>query len=226
LYRLTGAYHAPHRPATPADIPFLAWTEYEASLPPGNYSYWDYPIMGFDIESIPFIETVLRTGAGAWGEVEDFVILERAGQPVAAAAGIVATPELSEGPVRVRRIEALAAALGWTPETTATFRERYLQAWPNPNGNPILLPQAPFIIESVAVVPEARGQGLVAHLIQHLCEKAQALGCDSVGISAANGNDSARRAYEKLGFELYVAFGPAFFGGAFPGYSKFKRSLR
>lgn len=214
------------RSATPADVPFLAWVQYEASLPPANYSFWDGILGDLGIEGKSFIETVLTLNAGAWGSVPEFIILEHDGKPVGAAAGVEAGADFAQGPVRVSRIGDIGATLGWSAETTQAFRMGYEENWPDPEGNFILLPQAPWIIESVAIVPEARGKGLVNILMNVLLEEGRRRGHHSVGISVANGNEPARLAYERLGFQMYVAFGPAFFGeDGFGGYTKYKMAL-
>lgn len=219
------------RRAIPADIPFLAHMQYEASLPPANFSFWDAPIYDMGISGQDFIETVLRLNAGAWGSVDEFFVLEHAGEPIAAAAGIEAGENFARGPVQISRIADIGQAFGWSAEQTTTFHERYSAQWPDPQGNFILMPQAPWIIESVAVVPEMRGRGLVRPLMAVILEEGKRRSHQHVGVSVADGNEAARRVYERLGFQLYVAFGPAFFGDdaaeqGFGGYTKFKMPLR
>ncbi|MDX2074857.1 MAG: GNAT family N-acetyltransferase [bacterium] len=215
------------RSATPSDIPFLAWMQYEASLPPSNFSFWDYPLMGLGIDTLPFIETVMRLNAGTWGNIHQFFILEEGNTPIAAAAGIVPDEAFARGPVRISDINRIGLELGWTQETIQTFRERYESQWPDPHGNFLLLPQASWIIESVAVIPEKRGRGVIKPLMNYMIEEARQAGHDFIGITVANGNDHAQRAYEKLGFQMYLSFGPAFFGQeGFAGYTKYKLALK
>ncbi|MCU0480747.1 MAG: GNAT family N-acetyltransferase [Anaerolineae bacterium] len=218
------AYHI--RPATPADIPFLAMIQYEASLPPANFSFWDYPLMGLGIDTLAFIETVMRLNAGTWGSVSEFLVLEADGVPIAAAAGIEADEAFARGPVRISDISRIGLELGWTPETTHIFQTRYENQWQDPQGNFLLLPQSSYIIESVAVIPNMRGKGVIQPLMRYMIDKARADGHEFVGITVANGNDHAKRAYEKLGFQMYLSFGPAFFGQeGFGGYTKYKLPL-
>jgi ribosomal protein S18 acetylase RimI-like enzyme len=214
------------RPATAADISFLATIQYEASLPPSNFSFWDYPIMGLGIDSLQFIETVMRLNAGTWGSIEQFLVMEHGGQPVAAAAGIEPDEAFARGPVRISEIKRVGEALRWSSEVTETYRQRYEEQWPDPQGNFLLLPQASWIIESVAVIPEMRGKGLVKPLMHALFDEGKRRGHEYVGITVANGNERAQKAYEHMGFQMYLAFGPAFFGSPdFLGYTKYKRSL-
>lgn len=122
------------RPATSADVPFLAHMQHEASLPPANFSFWDIALMGMDIDTLRFIETVMRLNAGAWGSVDQFLIMEQAGRPIAAAAGIEPDDAFARGPVRIADIDRIGVALGWSPEATEAYRERYEEQWPDPEG--------------------------------------------------------------------------------------------
>jgi GNAT superfamily N-acetyltransferase len=210
------------RPATPADIPFLATVQYEASLPPANFSFWDYPLMGLGVDTHEFIQTVMRLNVGAWGNVAQFWVMEHDGQAIAGAAGIEPDEAFARGPVRISAIPQIGKAMGWSGETIALFQEQ----WPDPHGNFLLLPQAPWIIESVAVMPAMRGKGLLTPLMNVLFEEGKRRGHSSVGITVANGNNRAQRGYERLGFQMYLAFGTAFFGQeGFNGYTKYKRPL-
>lgn len=215
------------RQATPNDIPFLAIIQYEASLPPSHFSFWDYPLMGLGIDTLMFIETVMRLNAGAWGNVNQFWILEGdSGMPIGAAAGIEADETFARGPVRISEIPRIGLELGWTPDIITTFQSRYENQWQDPQGNFLLLPQATYIIESVAVIASMRGQGLIQPLMRYMIDKARSDGHSFVGITVANGNEPAKRAYEKLGFQMYLSFGPAFFGQeGFLGYTKYKLRL-
>jgi ribosomal protein S18 acetylase RimI-like enzyme len=182
--------------------------------------------MDLGIESKSFIETVLKLHAGSWGNVDDFLILEHEGKPIAAAAGIEAGEAFARGPIALSQIDTIGIELGWSNEVTDLFRERYSANWPDPQGNFLLLPQASWIIESVAVVPAERGKGLVKPLMKALFDKGRQRGHSSVGITVANGNVSAQKAYERMGFQMYVSFGPAFFGEeGFNGYTKYKMQL-
>ena|GEM_PF-3460952 len=83
-----------------------------------------------------------------------------------------------------------------------------------------------WIIESVAVIVEMRGKGMVKPLMTALLDQGQRLGHTHAGITIANSNERARRAYERMGFQIYLAFGPAFFGEeGFGGYTKYRLTL-
>ncbi|MEM9091522.1 MAG: hypothetical protein AAGC93_22630 [Cyanobacteria bacterium P01_F01_bin.53] len=144
------------RRATIADIPFLARIEYEASLPPFNYCFWEDMLQGTDTTALQFIEAELRADASNWGGVADFLILENQGKPVAAAAGYAPNLE-NYCPLDLSRLDAIAADLKWSQATTTTFRDRYMDFWGGDIRPFFLTPQAPWIIENVAVLPGSRG---------------------------------------------------------------------
>ncbi|MBD2652632.1 GNAT family N-acetyltransferase [Synechocystis sp. FACHB-383] len=212
------------RQATTADIPFLARIEYEASLPPLNHCFWEDLLEGTGTTALEFIEAELKADACNWGNVPDFLILEAEGKPVAAAAGYVPGTE-DYCPLRLSQLEAIAKELNWTKENLAAFRGQYLGLWGG-NLRPFFLtPQATWIIENVAVLPEARGQGLGKALLRALLEKGRSQGHEFAGIMVINGNDRARHTYESVGFKPYQTFYQDYFSEQFkidfPGVTKF-----
>jgi ribosomal protein S18 acetylase RimI-like enzyme len=212
------------RKATIADIPFLAKIDYEASLPPLNHCFWEDILQGTETGALQFIEAVFRADASNWGDVADFLILEEQGEPVAAAAGY--TPNLEDYcPLRLSGLDKIAQNLNWSKETASAFRDRYLQLWGG-NLRPFFLtPQAPWIIENVAVLPEARGRGLGKALLRALLEKGRSQQHSHAGIMIINGNDTARHTYESIGFKPYQTFHAEYFSDQFniefPGVTKF-----
>ena len=212
------------RKATTADIPFLAQIEYEASLPPFDHCFWEDLLEGTGTTALQFIEAELRTDASNWGNVKDFLILEAEGKPVAAAAGYVPDPE-DYCPLRLSHLEAIAQELNWSPETLSVFRDRYLALWGGDVRPFFLTPQATWIIENVAVLPEARGRGFGKALLRALLEKGRSQQHEFAGIMIINGNDVARHTYESIGFKPYQTFHADYFSEQFniefPGVTKF-----
>lgn len=212
------------RKATIADIPFLAKIDYEASLPPLNHCFWEDILQDTQTSALQLIEAVLRAEASNWGNVADFVILEEQGKPVAAAAGYLPNPE-DYCPLRLSCLDKVAANLDWSKETMTTFQDRYLQFWGGDLRPVFLTPQAPWIIESVAVLPEARGRGLGKALLKALLQEGRSQGHSHAGISVINGNAVARQTYESMGFKPYQTFHAEYFSDRFdidfPGMTKF-----
>ncbi len=212
------------RQANQTDIPFLARIEYEASLPPLNQCFWDDWLAGTGTPALQFIEAKLRVDASHWGSVEDFLILEERGQPVAAAAGYQPNPK-DYRPLNLSALGQLAQELGWSSQTQQQFRERYEQFWQFDPLGVCLQPQAPWIIESVAVLPEARGRGLGKALLQAMLDWGRSQHHSHAGIMIINGNEAARRTYESVGFQPYQTFYADYFAGEFVGITKFRCCL-
>jgi GNAT superfamily N-acetyltransferase len=212
------------RKATRADIPFLARIEYEASLPPLNQCSWEELLQGTQTSALQFIESMLSVEAGNWGNVEDFLILESQGQPVAAAAGY-RPDELDYRPLRLSHLDRIAQNLNWRKEVAIAFSDRYEEFWGNDRQPIFLTPQAPWIIEHVAVLPKARGQGFGKVLLKALLEEGRSQQYSHAGIMVINGNEVARHTYESIGFKPYQTFYAEYFSAQFdvdfPGITKF-----
>lgn len=198
------------RKATIADISFLAKIEYEASLPPLNQCFWEDILQGTQTGALQFIEAMLSTDASNWGNVTDFLILEAQGKPVAAAAGYTPNSE-DYCPLRLSCLHKIAQELNWSEEIATTFRVQYVKFWGGDCRPIFLTPQAPWIIENVAVLPEARGRGLGKVLLRALLEEGRSQQHSHAGIMVINGNDVARHTYESIGFKPYQTFHADYF---------------
>ncbi len=212
------------RKATIADIPFLARIQYEASLPPLNQCFWEDILQGTETSALQFIEAMLRASACNWGNVMDYLILERQGNPVAAAAGYI--PNLKDYcPLRLSELDEIAQDLNWSKAIGTAFRDRYEQFWGGDCRPIFLTPQAPWIIENVAVLPEVRGRGLGKVLLKVLLEEGRSQKYSHIGIMVINGNEVAHHLYESIGFKPYQTFHAEYFAQQFqldfPGITKF-----
>lgn len=211
------------RQATRDDIAFVAWCNYEASSPEPNFCYWDPLLEGMNTDAMTFIEAVFRADALAWGTVEDFLVVEEEGKFVAGASGFVMDAQ-DYRPLRLARLPLVANALGWSDTRQEEFRQRYEGVWSDPLDSS-LAPSAAWIIECVAVVPEARGRGIARKMLQALLDKGKQQHHSHAGISVTVGNEPAQRAYEAVGFQMYLTYGAEYFDGAFPGTVKYRVRL-
>jgi ribosomal protein S18 acetylase RimI-like enzyme len=211
------------RRATRDDLPFVAWCNYEASSPQPGFSYWDPLLEGTGTPTMTFIEAVFHEDALAWGRVEDFWLAESAGRPVGGASGFDMDPR-DHRPLHLDRLPAVAARLGWPEETLAGFRAGYEGVWSDPL-DPTLAPAADWVIECVAVVPEARGRGVAKQLMQALLDEGRRRGHSHAAIAVTAGNAAAQRVYEGVGFRMYISYGADYFDDAFPGTIKYRRNL-
>lgn len=216
------------RSATVADIAFLAHIVYEASLPPENHSFWDDLLQGSSTTSEAFIAAMLKNSATNWSNVEDFLIVERDKTSVAAASIFEANaPDYR--PVRLEEIDSVAQELGWSKQNAVEFCDCYVQLFGDDPQPLFFQPQAPWIIEYVAVLKEARGQGVGKFLLRSLLDMAKQKNQHHVGIMVINGNERARKTYESLGFKpyqtLYEDYFMNNFGIEFSGFTKFGQIL-
>ncbi|MCU0464418.1 MAG: GNAT family N-acetyltransferase [Anaerolineae bacterium] len=211
------------RPATRADLPFVAWCNYEASSPAPNFCYWDPLLEGLNTDTMDFIRAVFEEDALAWGKVEDFWLIELDGQVVGGASGFVMETQ-DYRPFRLDRLPAVAARLGWDAAALAQFSAGYEAVWSDPH-DPTIAPSAPWVVECVAVKPEVRGRGLAKRLVGAILEAGRERGYQQAAISVTLGNEAAQRVYEAVGFRMYMTYGADYFGDAFPGTVKYRAHL-
>ncbi|MFJ9782040.1 GNAT family N-acetyltransferase [Amycolatopsis sp. NPDC101161] len=57
-----------------------------------------------------------------------------------------------------------------------------------------------WLVFSMWVAPQARGRGVAVRLMDAVREAAEEAGADAIGLHVFEGNDRARRVYERLGF--------------------------
>ena len=211
------------RTATRDDIPFLAEMDCLAAQSPFERPFWEALLEGTGTAAIAFLEAMFQADGSNWGLVEDFLILEIDGHPVATCAVFrPGSPSESNGPINLLKLDAVAASLGWAPSVKSAFRAAYQEMLTS--GGDILKPQAEMIVETVAVAPAHRDKGLGRKLMEAAFETAKAKGAQSLGIMVIHGNDTARTLYEKF-FEPYATYHPAYFDNKFPGLTKYRATL-
>lgn len=59
-----------------------------------------------------------------------------------------------------------------------------------------------FLVDGIAVLPEARGQGLGRQLVAALCQEALARGYGEIRLEVVDSNPRAKALYERLGFRV------------------------
>jgi ribosomal protein S18 acetylase RimI-like enzyme len=167
---------------------------------------------------------MLETHASNWGNVEDFWILEVAGNPVAGAASY--TPQSADFRLLdLPCLDAIAERLKWSDEATQVFFQNYLQIFGEDPQAPFFAPSAKWSIEYVAVLPHMRGRGLGKVLVRALLDEGCKRGFTHAGIAVIYGNTIAEKTYKSLGFQPYQTFYADYFDGAFPGITKLRMRL-
>ena len=211
------------RVATREDVPFLARMDLEASRSPLEQSFWETLLEATGTPPHRFLETMFHQGASHWGQIEDFLIIERNGKAVATCA--VFRPADTPGansPLNLNKLPQMAEVLGWDVVTTKRFEQAYVDLWDGDNS--FLKPQAEMIVETVVVLPEHRGSGLGHSLMKAAFNRACEAGAASLGIMVIHGNDPAQALYEQY-FERFATFYPNFFNYPFPGLTKYRATL-
>ncbi len=211
------------RPATQADLSFVAWCNYKATSPKPGFSYWEPLLEDFNTSVLKFIETVLAHNALSWGQVEDFVLGTYNGKPVCGASGFV-MPSHDYSPLRLDCLPRVAEALHWPDQYLTIFKERYEQVWSDPHEE-TLKPSGEWTIECVAVAEQFRKQGLGKQLITSLLDAGKKRECRSAGIAVTLDNSAAEALYKSVGFQSYITYWAAYFEGYYPGSHKFRKML-
>ncbi len=159
--------------------------------------------------------------AMSWCHRSLFHVAELGGQ--ACAALVAFDPaDLGDTSLAAPLFESFAL-LGWPPECIAETTERiapYMTCFPE-------MPPGTWIVENVGTREDARRRGLVQALLDHVLDLGRAKGCRLAQISCLIGNDAARSAYERAGFEVVEERrDPGFEAlmGA-PGFSRMTRGL-
>lgn len=205
---------------------FVASMAIEASTPPFPRSFWSDIAAVAGVDPVELVATAISTGVFAWGAIGDFLVLLRNGEPVASCAGYNAVETPPGPPLRRYRLPELLGNFHLPAERLVAAVAAYDSAWAGMDISPFSSPPAHWIIENVAVVRDARGEGLLAPLIEAVVARGAQRGHTTAGLSVVVGNDRAEIAYRRLGFQVSEIFGPECFGSkGFPGLVKMKRHL-
>lgn len=164
----------PARRATRTDLSLVAWGNREATSPRPGLCSWTPLLRETDTFTRAFLEAVLPDDALAWGKI---VVIEQVNAPLAGGTGVAMRSE-DDRPLDLDRLPR-------------SFRAAYERAWPD-SHDPTFAPQGPWILEGVAVPPEARACRLARPWLR----------------TSLN---------EGVGFRVFLAYGADFSEDAFPG---------
>ena len=70
------------------------------------------------------------------------------------------------------------------------------------SADPVLLDTRELYIDDLCVDVSFRGQGVAGALWQHVCAYARSIGCRTITLNVWQGNDRARKFYEKQGMTV------------------------
>lgn len=209
------------REATAADAPFLAWVMLAAARSHRPLSFWDYGFPGPEAPRLEYIAAMAVAEPICFAHWSGFLVAEREGTPLGALSGYDAA-EKGMGNF-LAALTGLLVTRQWSPEHLQLFTARVAPV-------STCMPESPpgvWVIEWVAVVPEARGRGVAHALLEKILERGRSAGYTQSQISFLIGNTAAEMAYRRVGFvtqeekrhpEFEAAFGA-------PGIARMERQL-
>ena len=180
--------------AQPKHAPFIAWVILTAFRSHLERGFWDFLRPGAPFRALRYLEALTTTKAAHWVHLPLFIIAEVDGEPAAALSGYF---EEEHGGMK------LGDGMAEVSEATGQKAdpEGMKQALTILNVAPEHVPGA-WIIEDVATRPEFRRRGLVDALMQEIMERGRQRGATLSDIGVFIGNDSAQKAYEKVGYAV------------------------
>lgn len=182
------------RPARPGDVALVAQVLEMSGRGHLERGAWDvlFPDAGERARALRRI----ANGGGSWCHHGRFRVAEVDG--VAGAAMAAFEPRAIGGTSLAGALADAFAELGWNEERSAAALERaapYMLCFPD-------MPDETWIVENVGTLPTHRRRGLVAALLDHVLEDGRRRGHARAQISCLIGNEPARFAYERAGFEV------------------------
>jgi translation initiation factor 4G len=183
------------RDATAADAELIAWVQIEASRSGTPLGFWDLAFPGADPQRLQSVARVTaHDGKPSFAHFGGFLIAELDGEPVGALSGY--DPTQKKLGHFVGALDRVLEGDGWS----AAHRQLL---WTRVSPMVACMGDTPddrYIIEWVALKPEARGKGAATQLLQAMLERGRQAGFHGAQISYLIGNAPAARCYERAGF--------------------------
>lgn len=177
------------------DAEFLAWVMLTAARSHLPLSFWDLAIPGPEQPRLDVIADMARSEAPSITRFDGFVVAEHEGAPVAALSAYDSQQKPMDG--FVRAMGEVLTARGWSPSHQELLARRLAPAVSCMPDSP----EGTWVIEWVAATPPARGRGVARSLLVEILERGRVRGYETAQIAYIIGNDPARSAYERMGFE-------------------------
>ena len=209
------------RDATPEDAPLIAWVEVEAARSGTPLGFWDVIFPGADQPRLSLIEQIVRSPHASFAHYTGFIVAELDGAPVGAMSGYDPTKKKLGHFARV--LNAVLEKNGWNEAHRNLLGMRLVPAASCLSDTPADC----WIVEWVALRPEARGKGVAAALLERILQRGRDAGFAKAQISYLIGNTPAQRCYEGAGFETVDEKRDPAFEAIFgrPGTARMLRAL-
>lgn len=182
------------RDATEDDLDFIAWVQLCASRSHVSRGIWEYLNDQDELQTLAFLKRMASTDTVHWCHWSLFQIAEVDGERAASMCGFDPVTE-GMGPMG----QVIPAVL---TESQVTLDQDYMRRVGVVGTCTSDYADGAWVIENVATRPEYRRRGLVDALIAATLDRGRAKGFNLGQISVFIGNDAARSAYLKAGFEL------------------------
>jgi translation initiation factor 4G len=182
------------RDAVPADAHLIAWVQVEASRSGTPLGFWDLALPGPDEPRLSLIADLAISSTEHLAHISGFLVAELDGHPVGALSGYSPT---------AKKLGRFVGALNHVLERNG-WSEAHLRLLPIRVAPCVAVfsdsPDDRWIVEWVALLPEARGKGVAAELLRAILDRGRAAGFGKAQITYLMGNTPAQRAYERVGF--------------------------
>jgi len=182
------------REATPDDAAFLAWVKLIAARSHLTYGAWDHILELPEAKTLVFLENLCLSDAVHWCHYSRFLVAEVDGEPAAALCAF--DPQLHGG----HALDVEVVRLLRQSESQADMREGAGRAAAVGSCMPDYADGA-WVVENVATRPAFRGRGIVQDLLDAALDRGREQGFRRGQIAVLVGNETARRAYLRAGFE-------------------------
>ena len=179
------------RPATEADVPFLARIALIASRAHVGWGFYDAWFGGTDAEHLARLERAANTRARWFHHWSMRVVAEIDGRAAGSLVGFPATAEF---------YSAFPDAM--TETFSGDDMASFAKARPATDAASIAHPDGAWGIELVGVLPEFRGHGVGDVMLAHVIEQGRVAGHRLASVVFEIGNDAAQRTYERAGMRV------------------------
>ncbi|HVP30881.1 MAG TPA: GNAT family N-acetyltransferase [Myxococcota bacterium] len=207
------------RPARPGDVPLVARVLEMSGRGHLARGAWDVLFPEPAEREVALLE--VAGGVPSWCHHRVFHVAEHDGEAGAALACF--EPAAIGGTSLAEPLGRAFAALGVSRERASAALAplaAYLRCFPE-------MPAGTWIVENVGALPSHRRRGLVAALLERALEEGTRRGVPRAQISCLIGNEPARRAYERAGFEVVESLEDPAFEALLgvPGFVRMARPL-
>ena len=182
------------REATPHDAALIAWVQVEASRSGTPLGFWDLALPGSDEPRLALIAELAISTRSHFAHFSGFLVAELDGAAVGALSGYA--PGVKKLGHFVGALNTTLERNGWSEAHRRLLGIRVVPAMSCFSETPV----DNWVVEWVALRPEARGKGVADRLLREILDRGRAAGFRKAQITYLVGNTPAQRAYERVGF--------------------------